>query len=352
MKLTTRQGFCLMVCFLLGNVLSGIGGSFSQEKTGYLAVFVSLFFLFGLIFVYHIILKRNQYQPFFDLIDNLFGTVAGKIILVWIAVFSLGSAFFSLANYLHFIDVSTHFQTPEIGVIIVTLALVWYFCLVGEKTIGRYAEIVLPVVLIAVIILFACGIKETRLENLVFPSSIGGLFRQGAYIFVAPFSEIIFVYFLFDHLKTRESITKIACSSCISSVVIFALLYLFNLLILGQDLMRQIPFPTFFAASVVEIGTVIEKAETLITFSYTFCDLLYSGVCVLVGNKAIHRLVGKKKNTKKITAATTVIFLCLLLIWLRNTAATSQIFETITFVMIPFTLGLPLILLWKTFCKR
>lgn len=352
MKLTDRQGFCLMTAFLLGNVLSGIGGTSQGEKNGYLAVFISFGLILGLIGIYRVILKQNDNRNFFRLFGDLFGKTGGKIILVLVAGYSFFSAFLSIANYMKFMNISTDYRTPGVAALLVVLLLVWYLCASREKTMGRYAEIVLPIVLVAVAILFCCGIKEFQAKHLVPVTSVKNFLMQGINIFLAPFSEIIFVYFLFDGLQNKKNITKIALLSCGGVVLLFSGIYLFNLLVLGQELMKAVSFPTFYAASVVKVGTVIENAETLITFSYTFCDLLYSGACLFLCTKAIFYLSGQKKQTKKITAVSAVILIFILVQILGNASAIEQFYPIATLLMIPFTIGLPLIMLLATIIKR
>lgn len=353
MKLTFRQGFCFMTCFLLGNVLSGIGAGSGHEKTGYIAVFFSLIPLFLMIFLYREILKKNQNLCFFDMIPHLFGTFFSKLILFAIAIYSFLAAFFSISNLTNFIQTSTYFKTPKLAALAVVLLLILYLCISREKTMGRYAEIVLPVVLSAIVILLLFGAKHFQKENLVSVSSAKNFVRQGLGIFIAPFSEIIFVYLLFDMLIDRTKITKIAISSCFLTGMLFAVLYLFNLLILGENLMSSVSFPTFYAASVVKVGTVIEKAETLITFSYTFCDLLYGGACIYLFSKAMSLLWFKtKKQTKKITAVIAVILIFLLLSIPCFSENLRSFYKEITLFMIPFTVGLPLVTFILTLLKN
>ncbi len=351
MKLTFRQGFCLMTCFLLGNVLSGIGAGSTHEKTGYIAVFFSFIPLLLMIFLYREVLKRNQNLGFFDMIPYLFGSFFSKLILLAIAIYSFLAAFFSISNLTDFIETSTYFKTPKLAALAVVLLLVLYLCISREKTMGRYAEIVLPVVLLAIVVLVLFGAKHFRKENLVFVSSAKNLATQGLGIFIAPFSEILFVYLLFDMLIDRTKITKIAISSCFLTGILFAVLYLFNLLILGENLMSSVSFPTFYAASVVKVGTVIEKAETLITFSYTFCDLLYGGACIYLFSKAMSLICFKTKKHKKITAVIAVILIFLLLSIPYLSENLRTYYKGVTLFMIPFTVGLPLIMFFLTMLK-
>lgn len=352
MKLTFRQGFCFMTCFLLGNVLSGIGAGSGHEKTGYIAVFFSFIPLLLLIFLYREVLKKNENLGFFEMIPHLFGSFFSKLIFLAIALYSFLAAFFSISNLTNFMEASTYFKTPKFAALAVVLLLILYLCISREKTMGRYAEIVLPIVLLAICLLFLFGVKHFQKENLVFRFSAKNFITQGLDIFIAPFSEIIFVYLLFDMLKDRTKITKIAISSCLLTGILFFLLYLFNLLILGEKLMGAVSFPTFFAASVVEVGTVIEKAETLITFSYTFCDLLYGGACIYLFTKAVSLLCFKtKKQTKKITAVIAVILIFLLLSIPGLSENLRAYYREVSICMIPFTIGLPLVMFMLTLLK-
>lgn len=342
MKLTVRQGFCLMSAFLLGNVLSGIGGLGQGEKIGYLSVFLSygIFLLF--VFFYHSIFTKNESSDFFSIIEKLFSPILQKIVFTIIAVGAFLSALFSVANYMEFIAVSTYHKTPITICLILVLALVLYLCLSREKAMGRYAEIVLPIILIAIFLLFFFGIRQWNFENLTRSFPPVTLFQQGISLFSGPFSEIIFIYFLSGSLYDNKKITKISIWAGFLVTVLFSGIYLFNLLILGENLMKISQFPTFSAASVVKVGTVIERAETLITFSYSFCDILYSAVCLLVCIKALGHLFSLTKKAKKITAVIAVILLGFIWFILKRTVTVQALYPIVTVILLPLTAGLPL----------
>lgn len=347
MKLTTRQGFCLMSAFLLGNVLSGIGGTGHGPKIGYLSVFLSYAIFLIFVFFYQKILKNNEHADFFTLIEIKFEHRGQKAVLLLVAVSAFLSALFSVANYLDFILVSTYFNTSYPICLILTLLLVLYLCLSQEKTMGRYAEVILPLVLTAIIFLYVFGISSWNPRNLTFSFSLLPILKQGGSIFLGPFAEIVFVYFLSHSLEEPQKITKIAVFSGGLVTVIFAGIYLFNLLILGESLLEICRFPTFVSASVVKVGTLIESAESLITVSYSFCDILYSAVCILVCQKAIEHLLPVKKNTKKITAVSAVILVGIFCVFLKSVPL-ETLYPKVTLALLPLTVGLPLTLAYVT----
>ncbi|MBO5407969.1 MAG: GerAB/ArcD/ProY family transporter [Clostridia bacterium] len=344
MKLTNQQFFCLMTAFLLGNVLSGIGGFSQGPKTGYLAVLVSygIFLLF--VAIYHIILKRNRYQGLFTIIKRYFSLRWQKVVFAVIATSAFLSALFSICNYTDFITFSTYQKTPIVPCLFFVLLLVLYLCLSREKAMGRYSEIVLPIVLFAIVSLCFYSIRQWNIQNIKTEISALSVLKQGTGLFFGPFSEMVFLYLLTDCLESPKSITKIAVSSGAVVTIIFSLVYLLNLSVLGEALMGISRFPTFTAASVIQVGTIIEKAETLITFSYSFCDILYSAVCLFVCQKSIGNLFPMKQKTKKITACAAVIFIAVIWFILKNTVNTETLYPAVTFALLPLTTGLPIIL--------
>ncbi len=345
MKLTNQQGFCLMTAFLLGNVLSGIGGMGHEPKTGYLGIFISYGIYLVFVAMYHFILKRNGYRGFFHIIKNQFGPNGQKPVLIVIAVSAFLSAFFSISNYMNFIFVSTYQKTPVLPCLIFVLLLILYLCLSREKTMGRYSEIVLPIVFVAIITLLCFGLSHWNSANLQTDISITTIVKQGAFLFLGPFSEMVFFYLVSECLQSPKSISKIAVFSGATVTVIFSLIYLFNLSVLGEQLMADSKFPTFTAASVIPIGTVIEKAETLITFSYSFCDILYSSVCLFVCQKSLGILFSMKQKTKKITAFSAVIFIGLLWFLLKQKITLETVYPIATILLMPLTTGLPILML-------
>jgi len=348
MKLTERQGFSLITAFLLGNVLSGIGGSGEGIKTGYLAVFLSLGIFVAFSLIFGKFAKENCDKNFFDSTRNLFGKAGNILFLIFLVIYSFSACFFSIVNYMDFIRFSTTNSFPSVLGILFVLLLTVYLCIKGVKTIGRYAEIILPIVLLSVALLVMLGIREIHEITLPSPASISQLANQGWQIFCSPFSEIFFLWILFDHFKAPEKIGKTSIKAATLTAVLFSLIYLFNVNILGEEIMKQTKFPTYFAASLVKAGILVEKAESLITLSYSFCDILYGGICLLVGVKGVCKLLEEfkisSKNTKKITAFLAVIFMFILYCSGIIPTDLSPYYAVISAVFVPFIIGIPLLL--------
>lgn len=356
MKLTKKQGFSLVTAFLFGNVLSGIGSGSTGEKTGYLAVWLSfgIFWLFTQMFQRVII--RNNGEGLFEITHRLFGTTGNRIFLLIAALYSFFAGFLSILNYMDFIRFSATKNFPVAVGLIFVLLLTVYLCLKGVKAMGRYAEVILPVVLISVVLLLALGVREIREVSLPLPSSPSHLLKQGWQIFCSPFSEIIFLWILFDSFDSRENVGKISLAAGLVTTVLFTAVYLFNLNISGEMLLQQIRFPTYFSASLVEVGIIVENAESLITLSYSFCDILYGSLCLLAGVKAICEFSNytKKatKSQKKITAFSAVIFMFVICIFGKLQTDLSAYYPVISLVFLPFTAGLPVLLFLLTICNN
>ncbi|MBE7018762.1 MAG: hypothetical protein E7413_02655 [Ruminococcaceae bacterium] len=348
MKLTDRQGFSLITAFLFGNVLSGIGGNGSGPKTGYLSVWLSFGIFAVLTLMFQKLTIKHSAHDFFSLTHQLFGKIGNQIFLVFVAIFSFSASFLSITNYMDFIQFSVTTNFPVTIGLFFMLLLTAYLCLKGIKIMGRYAEIILPIVIISVILLLTLGVKEIRNITLPLPSSPTQFAKQGWQIFCSPFSEITFLWILFDHLQNPEHIGKLSLKSGLITTILFSLVYLFNVNLLGENLLQKIRFPTYFSASLVEVGIVVENAESLITLSYSFCDILYGALCLFVGVKATCKLletVGfSTHKTKKITAFSAVIFLFLLYISGLIPTDLSTYYPAVSLLFLPFTVGVPLLL--------
>lgn len=348
MKLTERQGFSLMTAFLLGNVLSGIGGGGNGAKTGYIAVFFSLILLIVFSMLFQQFIKKNNGKKFFQATRDFFGKTGNTLFLILLVLYSFSASFLSIGNYMNFVRFFATTSFPvTIGIFLVMLLTV-YLCLKGIKTAGRYAEIILPIVVTSVILMLIMGIREIRDFTFPMPSSIALLCDQSWRIFCSPFAEIFFLWIFSDHFQNPENIGKISIKAASFTAVLFAMIYLFNVNLLGEEMMQQVQFPTYFAASLVKVGILVEKAESLITLSYSFCDILYGGICLLVGVKGVCKLLENRKlspqKTKKITAFAAVIFMFILYSFGIIPTDLSPYYAVISAVFVPFTVGVPIVL--------
>ena len=338
----------LRTAFLFGNVLSSIGGNGTGPKTGYLSVWLSfgIFVLITMIFQRFIISRKEHKLS--TQAHQIFGKIGKRIFFIFVSFYSFSAVFFCISNYMNFITYSTTTNFPvPIGLLFVLLLIV-YLCLKGVKTMGRYAELILPIVIISVISLLIFGVKEIKTITFPLPPSPTLFLQQGWQIFCSPFSEITFIWLLFDNMKNPENIGKISIRSGLIITILFSLVYLFNVNLLGENLLQKNKFPTYFCASLVEVGILVENAESLITLSYSFCDILYGAICLLVGVNSTCKLletVGfSAPKTKKITAFSAVIFLFLLYVSGFIPTDLSAYYPMISLLLLPFTIGVPLFL--------
>ena len=356
MKLTDRQGFSLMSAFLLGNVLSGIGGNGYGPKTGYLSVWLSFGFFVLFSRMFQATIKENSDGDFFTITHHYFGRIGNRIFLILLAFYGFFAAFLSIINYLDFISFSVNEDFPYQAALVAVLLLTVLFSLKGEKTMARYCEIILPIVLSSVLLLIFLGIREITEITVPIPSHPVLFLSQGWTVFCSPFAEIIFVWILFDSFKSKENIGKISIKSAFFVTILFSLLYLFNVNILGENLLSKTRFPTYFSASLVEVGVIVENAESLITLSYSFCDILYGAICLFVGIKSVYHLINKEKKTalktKKITAFSAVIFMFLLYGSGVLPRDLSVYYPIISTIFLPLTTGLPILLYLFTIRKQ
>lgn len=348
MKLTDRQGFSLISAFLLGNVLSGIGGMGTGVKTGYLSVWFGfcIFMLFARIF--QVVICRYPDADFFEIAGRLFGKIGYRIFLFMLLCYSFAATFFSIYNYMDFVVSSVTTGFPAIVGFIMVILISIYFGFKQIKTMGRYAEIALPIVLATVLFLLILGIRECSDFTLPLPVSASQFLQQGWQIFCSPFSEIIFLWIVFDSFENREKIREISVKAGFLTTLCFSLVYLLNVNILGEKLMGLSKFPTFFAASLIEVGSVMEHAESLITLSYSFCDILYGAVCFFIGMKSVVKLLENHskllKKAKKITAFSAVIFMFFLYILITSKINLSEYYSYISLGFLPLTTGIPLLM--------
>ncbi len=375
MKLTDRQGFSLMTAFLFGNVLSGIGGNGAGPKTGYLSVWLSfaIFVVFSLLF--QKVVNNHPNCDFFTVTRNCFGEIGNRIFLIILALYSLAASYLSIANYMEFIKYSITTDFPLTAGIFLVFVLTVYLCLKEEKIMGRFAEIILPIVIGSVILLLILGIREIKEITLPLPTMTSQFLRQGWQLFCSPFSEIIFLWILFDSFKNQNNIWKISVKAGLLTTFLFTLVYLFNLNIAGETVLQNTRFPTYFCASLIEVGILVENAESFITLSYSFCDILYGALCLWIGVKAICRLLKSAKcsrkkirtrpdnaikdcgrvprnlvvfTIKKITAFSAVIFMFLLYSSGMIPTDLSAYYPIISTIFLPITVGLPLLLFFLT----
>lgn len=231
-----------------------------------------------------IIYKLFKNFPTLDILDisNILG---GKILktIIGILFFSYFIFFTSmlLKNFALCLQIVYYPATNLFFIILLFILGTIFCCSLKYNSVYRSNLIILPTLLVGIIFIFICNIKNFSTEN-IFPilgKGIDNTFIKGLGNLVA-FQGIAFLYFLPGLLKKPSSLKKV----CIISIVISAIYILLCVstvsLLFSAFVDTDELLPIFSAVRYIEYGNFFQRIDSLFVLILVISFISY--LCIVV----------------------------------------------------------------------
>lgn len=344
--ITQKQGIVIMVTFILGSTLIlGAGGEAKQDV--WIALLVAMLMAVPVLSVYARLLSIFPGKGLYEILDNVFGKVLGKIValpFIWFA-FHLGSLV--IRNFTEFIRIVSIPETPQyIIAIFMTLLCIWAVR-AGIEVIGRWTSIILPVliiVILAVTLLFAPLIDFKNYKPVLY-DGLKPVLSSAFSVFTFPFAETVIFTMILNNLKKNCSSYKVYYWSLLIGGLIILLVSVRTLLALGVANVSILNFPSYASVRLINIGDFLQRVEVLVTMVFLFGGFVKVNMCLYAVSSGIAKLLNIS-NYRQIVAPTGLLMMTLSIIIYRNTMEmfewASKIYK---YYAIPFEVILPLIIL-------
>jgi spore germination protein KB len=249
------------------NVTVNFGGDMGQSV--WLAYIIAGVFGCILFTLYYRLSQLNEHQGLADIIKNCFGKRFGTFINL-ILVFYLTFRTMTVGN--NMTNMSSDLLMKDAPLRLVTSILLFaasYAIWLGFKTISRAAEIIFPMMLLAIIPFFYAAFSMKGIEYLnifpIFPEGLNDVFPGLLRVSFIPFSEtLIFLIFLpYLNVKDHKDFPKVAYGAIAFAAMLLGLVETTNVTILGNNLAHYLKYPFFSAMQLAGIRGVWERLDPL-----------------------------------------------------------------------------------------
>lgn len=289
------QGINLTVLFIFGSSLViGTGGKAKGDM--WIAIMLALFISAPILIIYARILSRYPGKDLYDILEEVFGKYLGRAFSLAFIWFSFHLGALVLRNFGEFMNTVGLPETPKI-VPIIMFALI---CVLGVKsgieTLAKCSSYFIVGVFSLLVLLALLTIPNMKPENLL-PIMYNGFkpVLQGAFAaFSFPFGELIVFMMVFDSLKTPSSSYKVYLMSLVIGGLVVFFISLRNVMVLGDDTIGSVYFPSYTAISRVNIGNFLQRLEITVSIVFTLSGFIKISICLLAATKGIAKLFGIK----------------------------------------------------------
>ena len=292
-KIDERDIKTLTALFMLGSIIV-IGGTAENASRSWISLILSLVIAVPLILLWIYILEEFPNEDLRSVMDKLLGKGLSKFFAAAIGVYSFITLSWTLGNYTSFITMlssrNTEKQVPGMLVAAVAAVLV---CM-GMRVLCGTARIFFGFLLGSLAVTLPLSILSV--DPSAFPLPIFGYDKQGVYegalsLAMMPFGEIILLLFVLPPPGKGKRSRGIFVGSLIAFVIMLVV-FLRNVMMLGERSMDCLYFHSFYALRILGIGSFFQRMEILVSVVYMCSDLLRIAVCILCCGKAFSAIFG------------------------------------------------------------
>jgi spore germination protein KB len=345
-SITQKQGIVMMVTFILGSSLV-LGTGAEAKHDVWIAILIAILMAIPIFFVYARLLSIFPGKGLYEILDDVFGKVLGKIIalpFIWFA-FHMGSLV--IRNFTEFITTVSIPETPQyIIAIFMTLLCIWGVN-AGIEVIGRWSSIILPVLIIliiAVTFLFAPMLEFRNLKPVLY-DGLKPVLDSAFSVFAFPLAETVIFTMILNNLRNNSNSYKIYYYSLLLGGLIILLVSVRSLIVLGVANISIMYFPSYSSVRLINIGDFLQRIEVSVTVVFLFAGFVKINMCLYVASDGLARVLNIR-NYRQIVAPVGLLMMLLANIIYRNSMEmfewANKIYKYYAF---PFEIILPLIIL-------
>lgn len=344
--ISSKQGVSLLTIFMLEATIVLNPGR-EAGKDIWIAVFLAALLEFPMLFVHTRLLQIIPGKDLFDIQQEAFGKVIGKVtsfLFIWFA-FHLGTLV--LRNFSEFIEVVSLQETPQFPISIIMGVLCIWAVKSGIEVLGRWAEFIIPIFILTLIIISFMSIPQMDLKNIrpVLYNGINPVMNGTASLFAFPFAEPVLFTMIFDSIRTKDKIFKIYIIGMALTVGILIVSYVKNILVLGSHNYINLYFPTYYSVSLVNIGDFLERTEALIGVTFLFGGFVKTSICLYIASKGFAKAINIGSYSQ-FAAPIGLLMICMSIFIYSSTMEMFQwSSEIYKYYVLPFYVILPLIIL-------
>lgn len=343
------QLFAVIVLFELGSaIVMNVGHSAKQDA--WISIAVATLFGVGLFVFYRLLQAKRPSSDLFELVQLSFGRWLGSVVILLYVIYFLYVAARVLRDFLELLSSAVLDHTPIEALAFSFMLVSAYMIGLGLSTIVRTAELLFPIILGILFVLFVLLMidRDYQFNNLK-PILAEGIEPVVASIFPSlltfPFGELIIIL-VFIRYASPASRTGLMSTAAVGfSGMILVGTAVLETITLGEKMKERTNFPYLLTIRDIAFGYFFERMEMLVVFVMFVTILVKASLFLFGALKGVEHLVRIPYRESVFPVACLVAILS---IRIANSFAEHSIEGlelTPYFIHLPMQLGIPLVML-------
>lgn len=202
---------------------------------------------------------------FVEIVEVLYGKVISKVFISFSAIYSIYIIGITLRLFAESINLFLLELTPSIIIMLLSLLAVYYCATRNFESICIVFDVILPIVLLIIILLFLVSLTAVTPYNL-FPPLYKGILPiiKGAYSILYPAGASFVFAFVLPYFENPRDTRKYINWGIIISIIIYSAVTCVCIMVFGAVEINHLVFPTLTLTKAIQMeNQVFERTESL-----------------------------------------------------------------------------------------
>ncbi|MFD3158283.1 endospore germination permease [Haloimpatiens sp. FM7330] len=244
------------------------------KSDGWIVTIVGGAITLGLLYLIYRIVRMNNFDNFYNILKNNFGSTLGKIIGIFFIVYNIFYISIGMRAFAEVLKMYLLEKTPTEFILLIMILTGMYVVRNEIKTLIKFNEIMFWLMFVPIYIVFIFVIKGADFTN-VFP-----ILHNPAMNYVKALHPAIFIfggfeiaYLVLPHMKEKKGIPKVLFKSIVFITIFYVATIIFSLAAFGVKQTQVLLWPILTMIQCIDIpGGFVEQWEGIVM---TFWILFY-----------------------------------------------------------------------------
>ena len=343
-EISTSQAYLLITSFIIGTSLALTGFAEALQDT-WISILLAMGFGSVLVMIYGSIMNRFSRMDLYQVLEFLFGKVAGKIIGFLYSFYFLHLSAICIRNITEYIQVVSFPETPQYFTGLFLCLLSIYILKSGLEVMARVNKFLLLPLVLMLVTTFIMGVPKGEVSNLL-PILYNGwspVIKASFSPFAFPFGETVVFMTILNNVSEQKKSKKIFLIGLYGGGIILLAAVFRNILLLGFPNLSISNFPSYYATTLIDIGNYIRGLELVVSTTIIIAGFIKIATCLLGACIGFSR-VFKFSDYKWISVPLGLLILSLSLILYEDTIHMVEWIEIYKYYALVFQVFFPLII--------
>lgn len=320
-KISLFQAMLILLSAVYSPTLRYIGAGAAREakQAAWLCPFIALAFTVPVVLIYQSIFKKYKNASFAEIIEDVLGLAAGKIVTIFYILFL--TILLTLVTF-NYADKLTSTVYPNVNILIFITIMLAAAAFVmrkgGIEVLARMNEIIIIVLLSVFFFLFSLAVKDIKISRLT-PISyldIIPLLKACLPVF-GVWSQLSIIFLLSNYINSKEKIKKYCGFTMLLMAFLTSVMLIMCIGLLGASTVAKSPVPYITIVKQISVFEALERLEAAEVGIWIVADFVLASL-ILFAILNLYKSLFKLSDTRPLTPIYSVIIYFLVLIIGRN----------------------------------